>query len=195
MKKSSLTLIVLLSILLVNINVNSQNYSLNKTTSQIKVSGTSSLHDWDIISNNFSGSLLINDTSKQIENLVVDIASESLKSGKGIMDKKTYKALNTDDFKSITFKMIEVKSTSKIDEEKDEVKITGELTICGLTKLVSVNMMHSKTNNGVNISGIYNMKMTDFNIEPPTALLGTVKTGDEISIHFTTNFINKNYNN
>ena len=190
MKKSSLTLIVLLTILLINVNVYSQSYSLDNTTSQITVSGTSSLHDWDVISNNFNGTTLFNITTNQIENLVVDIASESLKSGKSIMDKKTYKALNSDDFKSITFKMIEVKSNSKINEVTDEVKIMGELTICGFKKLIAIDIKVLKTNKGVNVSGTYDMKMTDFKIEPPTALLGTIKTGDETSIHFNANFKN-----
>ena len=32
------------------------------------------------------------------------------------------------------------------------------------------------------------MKMTDYGIEPPKALLGTIKTGDDIKIIFKTVF-------
>ena len=34
------------------------------------------------------------------------------------------------------------------------------------------------------VSGAYPMKMTDFGIEPPTALLGTMTTGDDVTINF-----------
>ena len=30
------------------------------------------------------------------------------------------------------------------------------------------------------------LKMTDYNIEPPKALLGTITTGDDIEVHFNT---------
>jgi hypothetical protein len=34
------------------------------------------------------------------------------------------------------------------------------------------------------------MLMTDFGIDPPKALLGTIKTGDEIEVKFKSIFIN-----
>ena len=32
------------------------------------------------------------------------------------------------------------------------------------------------------ISGHFDMKMTDYGVSPPTAIFGTVKTGDDISL-------------
>ena len=75
-------------------------------------------------------------------------------------------------------------------DERDlfDTKIMGELTICGFKKLIPIDIKVLNTTKGVNVSGTYDMKMTDFKIDPPTALMGTIKTGDEISIHFNTNF-------
>jgi hypothetical protein len=39
--------------------------------------------------------------------------------------------------------------------------------------------------NRIQIKGSKKVKMTDFNISPPTAMLGTLKTGDEVTISFT----------
>ena len=36
----------------------------------------------------------------------------------------------------------------------------------------------------VEISGSKKLKMTDYNIDPPTALMGTMTTGDEVEIEF-----------
>ena len=167
----------------------SQNYKIVKSNSTITVSGTSTIHDWDVISKDFNANILFKDfDTNQINNLSVSVTSESLKSGKSPMDKKTYKALQTDDFKTITFKMVEVKSNKKIDEDSYEVELIGTMKICGISKQVPINFLLTRANDGLNITGSCLMKMTDFNIEPPTALLGTIKTGDEISIKFNANF-------
>jgi polyisoprenoid-binding protein YceI len=189
MKKVNISIMVMFFMLLLNTQMNSQNFSLNKANSTLTVSGTSNLHDWDIISNNFSGKLQISDiTTAQIENLEVYINSESLKSGKNAMDKKTYKALKTDDYKSIKFKMVELKSNNKIDDSTFEIKLIAEITICEVTKLLPIDCLLTKKGHVVNITGSCTMKMSDFNIEPPTALLGAITTGDAISIKFNSAF-------
>ena len=73
------------------------------------------------------------------------MTSESLKSGKNGMDNKTYKALKTDDFKTIIFKMVEVKSNKKIDDSTFEIKIIGNMTICGVTKLIPIDFIINNT--------------------------------------------------
>jgi hypothetical protein len=44
------------------------------------------------------------------------------------------------------------------------------------------------TNNNVTFTGKKTIKMTEFEVEPPTALLGTIKTGDEVTISFNSKF-------
>lgn len=191
MKNINISTVVLLLMLLFNINLYSQDYTINKANSTITVSGTSSLHDWDIISNRFSGKIQIKDfTTGQIENLQVYIDSETLKSGKNAMDKKTYKALKTSEFKNITFSMVKIKSSEKIDDATFEMRVEGKLTICGVTKLKTIDFLLTKVGKELNATGSCMVKMTDFKVEPPTALLGTIKTGDDIKIKFNANFKN-----
>ncbi|TJY36247.1 YceI family protein [Pontimicrobium aquaticum] len=192
MKKRSIIIVVIFSLLLLNVKAYSQSYVLDKSNSTITVSGTSSLHDWDIISNNFSGNIQLKDSvTAQIETLFVSIPSESLKSGKKAMDKKTYKALKTDDYSTISFKMVKVKSSKKVDDSTFEMKLVGEITICDVTKLLGIDFLLSKTGENINATGSCKMKMTDFKVVPPTALLGTIKTGDDISIKFNVMFLTK----
>lgn len=191
MKNVNISTVVLLLMLLFNIKVYSQDYTINKANSTITVSGTSSLHDWDIISNSFSGKIQLKDfTTGQIENLQVYIASETLKSGKNAMDKKTYKALKTSEFKNITFSMVKIKSSEKIDDSTFEMRVEGKMTICGVTKLKTIDFLLTKVGKELNATGSCMVKMTDFKVEPPTALLGTIKTGDDIKIKFNANFKN-----
>jgi hypothetical protein len=41
------------------------------------------------------------------------------------------------------------------------------------------------------ISGSKKLKMTEFDMVPPTALMGTIKTGDEVTVTFNLNLITK----
>jgi hypothetical protein len=50
-----------------------------------------------------------------------------------------------------------------------------------------VNLHRSTTGEWV-FSGSKILKMTDFNVEPPVVLMGTLKTGNEITVTFEARF-------
>ncbi|OUR92329.1 hypothetical protein A9Q87_07555 [Flavobacteriales bacterium 34_180_T64] len=168
--------------------VHSQEYILNNQNSQLTVSGTSSLHDWDIVAEAQNGTIEINYTSSNLEinTFKIVITSESLKSGKRGMDKNTYKALKTNEFENISFQLTETKSVLDLGNETFQVSASGTLNIAGATNLVTLNFKLSIKGNSINIIGEKSIKMTDYKIDPPKALLGTITTGDEIVIKFNT---------
>uniref|UniRef100_UPI0035130C0B YceI family protein n=1 Tax=Winogradskyella sp. TaxID=1883156 RepID=UPI0035130C0B len=132
-------------------------------------------------------------TVSNLDYLVLDalcfyVMSESLKSGKSGMDKNTYKALKTDKHKTITFKMSSVKSIELVSDSNYKVTVIGDMTISGVTKSIAIDLKLELKENKILIEGEKSMKMTDYGIEPPKALLGTIKTGDDIKIIFKTVF-------
>lgn len=166
-----------------------QEYSLNNATSELTVFGTSNLHDWDVKAEKQSGKLALDRSGQlQIKLLQVSVETESLKSGKSGMDKNTYKALKTNKHKSISFNMKEVKSISKLNDNSYRVSVTGNLTIAGVTKNTGLDFIIEVASSQVILKGSKSFKMTDFGVDPPKALLGTVTTGDEVKIEFKTVF-------
>lgn len=166
-----------------------QEYSLNNATSELTVFGTSNLHDWDVKAEKQSGKLALDRSGQlQIKLLQVSVETESLKSGKSGMDKNTYKALKTNKHKSISFDMKEVKSISKLNDNSYRVSVTGNLTIAGVTKNTGLDFIIEVASSQVILKGSKSFKMTDFGVDPPKALLGTVTTGDEVKIEFKTVF-------
>jgi polyisoprenoid-binding protein YceI len=153
------------------------------------VKGTSNLHPWESKANEVraNGSMTFDaGTLKSIQWLTVEIPVKTIKSAKGsIMDNKTYDALNADRFPNITFKLEKVAGITK-NGEGYGINATGYLTIAGNTNKVDLYVYGKVGSDGsVTFSGSKKLKMTDFKIKPPTALMGTLTTGDEVEIAYT----------
>lgn len=167
-----------------------QAYPLNSAKSKFVIKGTSSLHDWEMISENCSGSIKMDPSSEtlSIADIQVTVEVKSLKSGKKLMDKKTYDALKEDKFPTITYKYEKIGALKVTGTNEYSVTLNGTLTIAGKSKKVPIDVIITKKNNSISIKGEKPLKMTDFGVVPPTALLGTIKTGDDITIDFNLNY-------
>lgn len=151
--------------------------------SEIIVSGTSTLHDWEANAEEIqsNGQFTISDNQiENIQSLEVKVPVESLKSGKRGMDKNMYEALKSEDHPSIVFQLKNVKPLSA-----GKISASGNLTIAGTSKSVELEGSYDiLSSNKVMIKGSTSFNMTKFDVEPPTAMLGTIKTGDEITISY-----------
>lgn len=151
----------------------------------LRVSGTSTLHDWEMPSSSATGTMVATEAAGKltdIKSLSIDMPAESIKSGKKGMDKKAYEALKTDKYKTVQF---DLKSASKTG---DTWTLTGIFTIAGVAKQVNIKAKESSTSGIYILSGSLTFKLTDYNIEPPKAMMGTIKTGDDVKISFTVKF-------
>lgn len=186
-KISTLLIVNFILFLLVTTPTYSQEYTLDSQNSSLIVYGTSNIHDWDLKTENKNGTISLDtENNLQINSLKIVVEAESLKSGKGGMDKNTYKALNTDDYKTIEFVLISVDKITGVDKSNFNVTSKGDLTISGVTKRITLNFTLNLNNDVVKLIGEKSLKMTDFKIDPPRALLGTIRTGDEVTIKFNT---------
>ncbi|WP_299781483.1 YceI family protein [uncultured Formosa sp.] len=185
--KISKTLIFLFTFMC-SITMFSQTYSLNNESSKLSVFGISSLHDWEVVAEKQSGSIALEKSGETpaIKSLDFKVVAESLESGKSGMNKNTYKALKTDKYKTIDFKLTQVNAITAKGSGVYNVKSTGDLTIAGTTNAIHLNFILTLTDNKAKLTGSYTFKMTQFKIDPPTAMFGTITTGDELKIEFST---------
>jgi len=155
------------------------------STPELKVMGGSTLHDWDMTSNAAKGEgqfLMDGNQFKGIQSLQVSMEAESLKSGTRGLDSNAYKAIDTKKNKEVKFTLKELAGSGSDYQAK------GDFTIAGVTKAASFPVKMIQNGNKLTFEGSFDTKLTDFSIDPPTALLGTVKTRDEITITFKTTF-------
>jgi polyisoprenoid-binding protein YceI len=166
-------------------------YKLQPENSKLIVEGTSTVHDWQVESNEFSAETVLKmngDGVTQVSHVEFTSPAESLKSGKKLMDTKMQEALKSKTHPEIKFSL---KGDNVISGEK--ATIPGLLTIAGKTKEVNVAVDFDAQNpQKFKVSGEVPLKMTEFNVDPPTAMMGTIKTGDEVIVKFDLEFQRSN---
>ncbi|MBA4276201.1 MAG: hypothetical protein C0430_05500 [Flavobacterium sp.] len=167
--------------------VKAQTFSIVPQTASINVHGTSNVHDWNMKPTKVTGELGLNST-KQISAITIKVEVKSLKSGNGIMDGKTYDAFDYKKNPYIVFQLTDA-SQAKLTENDTEVTLTGNLSFAGATRKISIKAIGKITKSGeYQLKGTVPLKMTDFKMSPPTAMLGTMKTGDAVTVKFDVTF-------
>jgi polyisoprenoid-binding protein YceI len=156
-------------------------------TVKLTVNGTSSLHDWesDVTKVEWRGSFLVESSEvKEVANVTVKIPVTSIKSTKGkIMDNKTYDAFKSEKYPYIIFKMNKSQITG--GNGTQTIKTEGALTMAGKTKQVTLTVKVKTLPNGdLQLTGSYPIKMTEYSMEPPTAMMGAIKVGEEVTVNF-----------
>lgn len=182
---------LVLSMLMFSVtNAQAQNlYKLKTDKSSMVVVGTSTVHDWEVKATDLNAETALQfseNSISEISHIKFISPVTSLKSGKKLMDSKTHEALKANKFPEIKFTL---KNPESIKLSKEKAVVTGLLTIAGKTKEISLDVNFDIQNREkIEVSGEVPLKMSEFNIEPPTAMMGTIKTGDEVLIKFNLEF-------
>ena len=167
-------------------------YAIDTEASDMKISGTSNLHDWQADVNTIYGRVVVkralmrgNASADAIEDVFIRITVEDIRSDNNQLTKNMHKALNAEKQKYITFQLADAEVESASDNF--QIAAEGNLKVAGTTRTVeleNVNARFSEDRSKLYLSGSKTLNMTDFNIEPPTALLGTLKTDEMVTVTF-----------
>jgi len=179
MKRLYLKMGVILGLLLVSTNLSyaQQTFNASENDSKVVIEGTSNIHDWEMSVEKLKSTLVLNAESENINSVDFEVPVKSMKSGKNRMDKNTYEALKEDEHEKIKF------SSSEIQKSNDTYYAIGKLSIAGVTKNVKIPFDFSKQNNQMNLNLTYEINMLDYKVDPPTALFGTITTGDKVNVN------------
>ncbi|WP_291146375.1 YceI family protein [Flavobacterium sp. UBA7680] len=174
--------ILLAVVILFSLQVNAQRkYTLTKST--FEVAGTSNIHDWVMKSTEGTGGAYLTITDSKItdiKNLTITLLAESIKSSKTSMDDVAYESLDIKTHKNIRYVL---KSADKVNETM--WVLTGTYTIAGVSKDFKTQVKVTTYDNGnFVLQGSNKMTFTDFEMTPPSAALGVVKAGKELTVFF-----------
>jgi len=157
-------------------------WTIDNTKSEMTIFGTSNVHDWEETVETIQGRMTAEvngNVISAITSLKITVPVESIKSGHRAMNKNTYNALNAEDYPNIQFVLKSIQINGKT------IQCTGTLTVAGTSKTITTPVTYSMSSGVITVKGSYSMNMTDFNVEPPTAMFGTIYTGEDIKLDFT----------
>ncbi|WP_298494859.1 YceI family protein [uncultured Algibacter sp.] len=168
-----------------------QMLQLENENSFLTVYGSSNLHGWKVDANTQNGLIkFASFETCEIESLSLAVLTESLEGAKPGITSTASKALKSDKYKTILYSLVEV--TSVIDKGYGvfELETLGDLVIAGTKKRVPLKFDVTIVDRNVKLNGKVKLKLTEFNITPPTGMLGVVQAKDDIYLKFETNFTN-----
>lgn len=106
--------------------------------------------------------------------------------GKSRMNDDFYEALKAEAHPQILFDLTAADLTSQAtDEGRYLLSVTGRLLIAGTVRPATLRVQGQQQLDGsYRATGSLPLLMSDFSIDPPTALLGLIKAHDAITVHF-----------
>jgi len=162
-----------------------------KNNINLTVAGTSTMHDWTMKST--SGDCSATFTTDASGNLTgitamqFIVSSKALKSGKSKMDENAYEALKADKNPQISAMLKEATLTTK-DNKTYALKGTMKLTIAGKTLDTELHAtLTKKPDQSIMVKGDKKISMKEYGMEPPSFMMGTIKTGNDVTLSFDLN--------
>ena len=179
------SILLTLAIALAAVAASADRFS-GSTGSLVKVEGTSTIHAWKMEGATIEGEISAPtpDNWNAPAKAVVTIPVTSIKSEHAKMDKLMAEALKAKAHPEIRYEMTEATPASA-NGSAFVLKTRGKLTIAGVTKDLALDVQGSRGADGrYTLTGQAPIKMTTFGIKPPTAMMNTIKTGDDVKVTF-----------
>lgn len=149
--------------------------------SQIRIEGTSTLHAWKMEGATIDGE--IQELPSDQWTATVTIPVKSIRSEHAKMDKLMAEALKADKNPMVRYEL----SSAKLETQTPTALVAnavGKLTIAGVTREVAMKIAGAREGTTWILTGEVPVRMTDYGVKPPTAMLGTIKTGNDVKVTF-----------
>jgi len=160
-------------------------------TSSITIEGGSNLRDWSadvpvvestIVISGFKGNDLQSLKPEHFRTLELRIPVRHIDTGNRGFTRNIHKYLLMEQHPHITYRLRRVESVT-MEGGKALIRATGTINAAGKDHTVSTRTYASMNRDGsIQFTGEQPLQMTNFGIDPPTALMGTVKAHDAIKV-------------
>jgi len=112
----------------------------------------------------------------------VEAPVNTLKTGNGLRDKDMMKAMGADSFPAMRF---ELHGASEQHQEADSVVVTlsGQMTLHGVTRDVSVPALIRFGKDGVQVTSTFPLNVRDYGVTRLSRMMGAFKMNPDIVVH------------
>jgi hypothetical protein len=190
--KSNISLVVASILLLCGLSqtaIAQSRYTSGGKQTVMRLYGTSTLHDWTMTAHRFAGAgtFTVSEANviTAVPSLSLSLPVHNLKGESGGLNDNAYEALKADKFKTITFASTVVTITAD-GAQKYHITAAGNLSIAGVTNAVTLVAATTMNADGtITTVGTLRLKMSDYNVKPPTFMLGAMSAGDGMTLKYT----------
>lgn len=170
--------------------------------SRLWIEGSSNVNQFECRAEEYQGEATVPETESENEPSVypaaqanetlflkLDIRVDSIECGKSKMNQDLQKALKAEQYPEISFLFQEANILDEPNSNQNEdifiLQVKGLLTVAGTTKEISFKTEAYFINESrVRATGGTKINMTDFGVEPPTALMGLIRANEELTVNF-----------
>lgn len=171
--------------------------------SKLWMTGSSNVHDWKVEASEIDGFVdiavsasvakiegisLLDGGASELPRVEVFVPVAGLKSGHKIMDRKMATALMAKSQPVIHYELLEANAVDLRPGENSQVDlwIRGILEVAETERFIETLVTVQFLGDGqLRVTGVLDLKMSDFGIKAPKALVGLLVTADDIEIHFS----------
>ena len=167
-------------------------------SSTFSIVGSSNIRDWEANAGELTGTVTLSEAflkkdlpkaGTPIDGVSLQIPVAAIDGGRGeTMNGKIRSALKAESHPKVTYQLTSATVGSVSDKAQGifDVSATGKLTIGGVTRDITMSLKGQKKADGSYLFfGSKPMKMSQFEIEAPSALFGQLQTEDDIAIRFS----------
>jgi len=162
--------------------------------SKVSVHGSTNINEFTCFSDEtyspHSANLFINDLKNNItfQNVILKVTTESLECGNEGMNRNLCRTLSADKFPYI---IVELEHASVKDDQplnlSQWMHMTGKvyISIAGKRRVQQIDFVAKQNGNGVyHFMGEHHISLSQYHLDPPTALFGLVKVKDVMTVKF-----------
>jgi hypothetical protein len=167
--------------------------------SALWIEGTSNVHEWESRTTQPTVKLLRDGATADpndaaaldawlraggLKGLELDVPLATMHSKKGsTLDKNLLKALKAEQNPEITFHLTQSK-VENASGDSISVSADGVLRIAGRERPITVAGRLVRSEAGVWLNGSHGLRMSEYEVKPPTIMLGTMRVHDSVSVYF-----------
>lgn len=174
--------------------------------SRLWIEGRSNVNQFECVAREYDGDAFLRrelsgdsqvpEAGDQIS-IRVEILVDGFECGRSRMNRDLRNALKSSTFPMITFiyeNAVQINSTPEPNGGM-RFEVYGILTVAGNSQSVTFEMDgHYLEDGQIRATGKKEIKMTDYDVEPPTGLFGLVRAENELTVHFDLYVLEENAN-
>ena len=120
---------------------------------------------------------------KAVQTARFDVVVSKMDCGNGTMNEHMWKALKAEANSVISFQMTGYELSKSADSTKG--MLSGALKIGGVQKAIALPVdLQSGTDGALRVIGAREINMKDYELKPPSLMLGTMKVREKVTVRF-----------